>query len=271
MSTARSLVLACHPIPTLGVTVIAAVLSAGLGLPAGEVVLLVAAVLTGQLSIGWSNDAIDARRDRAAARTDKPTATGVVGARTVAVAAGVALVATVVLSVLLRPAAAATALTLVAAGWAYNLGLKATPASALAYAVGFGAFPAAPYLQLHRDPPWWVPVVGALLGVAAHVANVLPDLDDDRAAGVRGLPQRLGARRSIVALAALLAATAVVLAVGPRTAGPVFTPVVAGLGVLGAAAIVAVARRTADRPLAFRLTLLLALFDVAVVVSVATL
>jgi hypothetical protein len=39
--------------------------------------------------------------------------------------------------------------------------------------------------------------------------------------------------------------------------------------VLGAAAIAGVARRTTDRPWAFRLTVALALFDVAVVVSVA--
>lgn len=265
----RALIGACHPVPTLGVTVIAAILAAGLGLPASDAALLVGAVLTGQLSIGWSNDAIDARRDRSAARADKPTATGAIATGPVAIAAGAALAATIGLSLALTPRAAAAALTLVAAGWAYNLGLKSTPASGLAYLVGFAAFPAAFWLQLHRTPPWWIPVVGGLLGLAAHFANVLPDLEDDRAAGIRGLPQRLGARGSIVALAALLAATAVVLAVGPRTAGPVFTPVVAAIGVLGAVAVTLVARRTADRPIAFRLTLALAVFDVAVVVTVA--
>jgi hypothetical protein len=39
----------------------------------------------------------------------------------------------------------------------------------------------------------WAFAAGALLGVAAHFANVLPDLDDDRATGVRGLPQSLAA------------------------------------------------------------------------------
>ena len=34
---------------------------------------------------------------------------------------------------------------------------------------------------------------GALLGVGAHLLNALPDLADDEATGVRGLPQRLGA------------------------------------------------------------------------------
>ena len=59
-------------------------------------------------------------------------------------------------------------------------------------------------------------LAGALLGVAAHFANVLPDLDDDVATGVRGLPHRLGARASAL-LAPLLvfgASAAIVLAPG---------------------------------------------------------
>jgi len=39
-------------------------------------VLTGAAVLTGQLSVGWCNDAFDARRDIAAARHGKPVVDG---------------------------------------------------------------------------------------------------------------------------------------------------------------------------------------------------
>ena len=46
-------------------------------------VLLAAALLTGQLSIGWCNDAVDRGRDVAAGRTDKPLAVGTLGVRTV--------------------------------------------------------------------------------------------------------------------------------------------------------------------------------------------
>ena len=61
-------------------------------------------------------------------------------------------------------------------------------------------------------PPWWWPVGAALLGVGAHLLNVLPDLDDDAATGVRGLPHRLGPRWiAPVAAVVLVAATAVVL------------------------------------------------------------
>src|SRR6188472_137581 len=87
----RALVLSCHPLPTIAVTAISAGLAALAGLSLGRGLLLVAAVLAGQLSIGWSNDAIDAARDRASARVDKPVASGAVSSRAVGVAAAIAL------------------------------------------------------------------------------------------------------------------------------------------------------------------------------------
>src|SRR3954454_24113139 len=72
--TVRGLVLACHPGPTLAVSVFTALLAWSAGLTAGRGLLVTTAVLTGQLSIGWCNDLVDARRDRAVGRTDKPLA-----------------------------------------------------------------------------------------------------------------------------------------------------------------------------------------------------
>ena len=50
----------------------------------------------------------------------------------------------------------------------------------------------------------WAWVAGAALGVAIHLTNVLPDLDDDARTGVRGLPHRLGRRVSAVIAAVAL-------------------------------------------------------------------
>ena len=83
----------------------------------------------------------------------------------------------------------------VAAAWAYNLGLKSTVWSWVPYAVAFGGLTVFVALADDAAPPWWWPVGAALLGVGAHLLNVLPDLDDDAATGVRGLPHRLGPRR----------------------------------------------------------------------------
>lgn len=241
----RALAAACHPGPTVAVSLIGGLLGFGVGLGAAHVVLLVAAVLAGQLSVGWSNDVIDATRDAGAGRTDKPAATGRVGPRVLWSAAAAAAAATLGLSLALGPRAGAAQLLLPVAGWAYNLGLKATWWSAAAYVVGFGGLAAAPYLALpgHPAPPWWAPVTGALLGVAAHVANVLPDLREDAAAGVRGLPHRLGQRGSAALLAAVLIAAAVVTAVG--SVGSAAGSGARTVGVLGAAVAVVVAAASA--------------------------
>src|SRR4051794_7806714 len=215
-STLRGLALSCHPIPTVGVTVISAGLAASAGLGWATGLLFVAAVFAGQLSIGWSNDWIDAARDRAAGRADKPVAGGTIGLRTVVLAAVAALGTSIVLSFLLGVPSALAALTLVAAGWLYNLGLKNTWLSWLPYAVGFGALPAAATLALpgHPWPAWWAMAAGAVLGIAAHAANVLPDLKADKETGVSGCFHQLGARTTAVAGPVLLVIASVLVLLG---------------------------------------------------------
>src|SRR5450759_883929 len=97
----RALALSCHPIPSLAVTALSAGLAALAGLPLGRGAVVTGAVFTGQLSIGWSNDYIDAERDRASLRSDKPLATEAIAPRTVGIAATLAVVFTIALSALL--------------------------------------------------------------------------------------------------------------------------------------------------------------------------
>ncbi|MBE7163219.1 MAG: hypothetical protein INR72_18430, partial [Williamsia herbipolensis] len=111
MRVVRSLLLACHPLPTLAVTLLTGILAARVGLPPRTLALVVAGVLTGQLSIGWHNDLLDADRDRAAGRTDKPAAAGDVGRPVLRVATASALLATIGCSVLLGVPAGVAALT----------------------------------------------------------------------------------------------------------------------------------------------------------------
>ena len=212
----KALVLSCHPLPTVAVTVISAGLAALAGLSIGRGALMVAAVFAGQLSIGWSNDAIDAARDRSSDRIDKPVARGAISSRLVGVAAGCAVVLAIVLSLALGWQPGLASLTVVACGWLYNLGLKATAFSFVPYAIAFGILPAVATLAL-PDPLWpapWAMVAGALFGVSAHLANVLPDLDDDIDTGVRGLPHRIGARATAVACPVLLGAASLVILFG---------------------------------------------------------
>ncbi|WP_393054304.1 UbiA family prenyltransferase [Streptomyces sp. LN549] len=210
----------CHPGPVVAVTATAGALGAGVGLDGIRCSLLVAAVLSGQLSVGWCNDAFDARRDAAAGRRGKPVADGSVSRRAVWAAAGTAALLCVPFSLACGPLAGAVHLTAVAAAWAYNLKLKATALSWLPYVIGFGTLPAVAALTLpgRPGPTWWAVTAGALLGLAAHLGDVLPDIEDDLSNGVSGLPHRLGATATGLLLPVPLVAASVVLALGP--AGP---------------------------------------------------
>jgi 4-hydroxybenzoate polyprenyltransferase len=242
------LLAAAHPGPALVVTATATILAVVLGADGATTVLVALAFATGQLSIGWSNDWIDAARDTAASRTDKPVARGTVRAGTVARAATAAAVATVPLSVALGVAAGLAHLVVVASGWAYNLGLKATVWSWAPYALAFGLVPAVVTLALpgHPLPPVWLVGVGALLGTGAHLANVLPDLEDDRMTGVRGLPHRMGRTwTSMLAPALLVAGSAIALLGPPGPAPRLAVPVLLGtvLVAVGAGAAALAGRR----------------------------
>jgi 4-hydroxybenzoate polyprenyltransferase len=208
------LIRAAHPGPAIAVVVLATLLSVSSGLTPGQVVLVASAVLAGQLSVGWSNDLIDEARDRAVNRADKPLASGAVTRRTVLLACALAVIATIVLSLACGWAAGLVHLVCVASAWAYNLGVKATAWSWAPYAVSFGGLVVFVSLAGGTWPPWWLPVVGALLGVGAHLLNVLPDLADDAATGVRGLPHRLGPRLIPRVAAAVLLTATVLLTVG---------------------------------------------------------
>jgi 4-hydroxybenzoate polyprenyltransferase len=242
---AKGLLGASHPLPSLAVTVLATALSAGAGRSAGGCVLVAAAVLSGQLSIGWCNDLVDRARDVAAGRRDKPLATGAVSVRLVTGACALAVVLCVPLSLASGWRAGVAHLAGVAGGWAYDLGLKRTPWSFLPYAVSFALLAAFITLGLpgHPAPPAWLLVAAALLGTGAHFLNVVPDVDADLAAGVRGLPQRMGAAAAAATGAVLLAAAAVVVTFGPGrppwwawTGLGVAVGCAAGAGLTGAAA-----------------------------------
>ena len=154
--------------------------------------------------------------------------------------------------------------------WAYNLGAKGTVLSVVPYIVSFGILPLVVTLSLSQPAlasPWAM-AAGALLGIAAHFANVLPDLEDDAATGIRGLPHRLGPRAVGLTIAGALAAAslALVLGLGVATTPPWIAALqYAGLGVsllLAVACAVLVLRGRATAWM-FRLIILGALIDVA--------
>jgi 4-hydroxybenzoate polyprenyltransferase len=270
VGTLRGLVRACHPEPTAAVTAVAAALAAAVGRGVGGTVAVAAAVLAGQLSVGWMNDYLDRDRDVRVRRADKPLAAGALTAATLRAAMLVAAVAVVPLSLLSGWQAGSLHLVAVLSAWSYNLRLKRSVLSVLPYGVSFGLLPAFVTAGLPGHPVFgWLVAAGALLGTGAHFANVLPDIADDLATGVRGLPHRLGPTGSRVAAGLLLTAASVVLALGPPGppgvlgAGAVVVAVVCGVGaaVLG--------RRPGSRA-AFLGVLVVAAVDVALLVGSGT-
>ncbi|WP_066588092.1 UbiA family prenyltransferase [Cellulomonas timonensis] len=251
-------------------TVFATALCAGMGAAVGAWLTMAGAVLLGQLSVGWSNDWVDHARDLRVGRADKPLAVGSLRVDTVRAAALTALAACVPASWALGWQAGGLHLLAVASAWSYNVVLKRTAWSWAPFAVSFGLIPVFTALAVpgRAAPPWWAVAAGALLGVGAHLVNVVPDLEDDAATGVRGLPHRLGARASTVlaAVAMLVATGCLVLAPGRGLIGPPGAGLAAAvLLVLGCAAT-AVARPRSRLP--FALAMAVAAVDVVLLVGV---
>ncbi len=196
MNRVQALIITSHPGPSLAITALTTLLAAEAASRGIGPVLTAPALLAGQLSIGWSNDACDAARDAAAGRTDKPLARGDISRGAVWTAASVSAALGFALALAISPLTAALYVLVVAPGWAYNLGLKATLVSGVMYLLGFGPLPAyaASTLPGHPVPRWPVTLAAGLLGLGAHFANVLPDLATDKRVGVGGLPQQVAAR-----------------------------------------------------------------------------
>lgn len=268
MATLRALLASSHPGPSAVVTLLALALGVAVGLAPERLSLLTIAVLSGQLSVGISNDAVDRRRDLAVGRRDKPLARGDVTARTAWVAAAATFALALALSALLGAGMLVAHAAALFAAWAYNLGLKSTVASILPFLVSFGIFPS--LATLSADPPVvaapWAWVAGAALGAAVHLTNVLPDLEDDRRTGVRGLVHRLGPRPAAVlaAVSTLIGAGAVVAASAPP--GVLTTVLAAVVVLLAAATVIRTFRRRPDR-VVFRLVMASALLLAVLLVA----
>jgi protoheme IX farnesyltransferase len=269
MSRALALLRSSHPEPGGAVTIAMTLLGIGVGHRGWSILGIFLAVGATQLSVGWVNDWLDAERDRRAGRRDKPVAEGAVTRRTVGIAGLIAGLAVPVLGLPfgLWP----TVLITIAGVFAllYDWPLKSTPLSIVPYLVTFGLLPAFVVVSLpgHPAPPAWLVAAGALLGGGAHFANVLPDLDDDAATGVRGLPHMLGATGSSIAAALLLLAATLTLVFGPAGA-----PSWSGIAAAVAAVVVLpvgwyAARRATGRPVAmFRAVIVVALIDVLLLI-----
>jgi len=249
---------ACHPVPTLAVTVVMTALGWRLGWQGPEFFFLFLAIITGQLSVGWSNDAHDADLDRHSRRGDKPVvASGLDEARLWRFAIA-ALLVSVALSWWVAGIVGGSfhVLSLVMAWW-YNLRLSRTAWSWLPYVIAFAAVP--PFLTYGLSgsaPPIWLIVVFGIVGVSAHLAQAYSDVDSDREAGVGGVVVWLGARRALLVTWTLLAIGSFIVVVVAWPLGVLIVPVFA-------VAVVAAAR-SRSRTAVFSAVLIVVLANLVV-------
>lgn len=209
-----------HPFPTLlnvAATVGLAVLAVR-GAPAPSTLLrMVTVMLCAQAAIGVANDYYDRELD-AGTKPWKPIAAGLVSTRVAAVLALALIAAAAVTALTLGVASFALAMLGVACGLAYDARLKRTVFSGVPFMVAIPTLPLWVWLTLDVWQPvcWWLLPLGALIGLALHLANTLPDIEADSAYGVTGLAHRIGtqwsARLAWGAFAAALALSAILAA-----------------------------------------------------------
>lgn len=204
MKQLRGLLKASHFGPTLIVTTISWFFAAHYWWE-GPAFLIAFGVFTGQLVVGWSNDLYDYKDDLMHNRQNKPLVSGVISQsylkRWLIFMVPFSFVAN-----LLGPLGFKGGLVYmfgISMGVAYNFYFKFNLFSWLPYALAFAALPSCIAISKEVAPPVWMWLGGALLGSAAHFINVIKDMDQDRASGIGGAPQRIGKRNSIVAAAML--------------------------------------------------------------------
>jgi 4-hydroxybenzoate polyprenyltransferase len=228
--------LVTHPLPSamyLVATVLLAPLAAAAAhraLDGGALIRALIGVGAAQVAIGSCNDYRDRELDAAAHRREKPLVRGLIAPGEALTLGLVATAVALVAFATLGPLALALGVLIVGLGLAYDFRFKGTPWSALLFALYFPLFPLLAWDVFGRWQPFlpWLLPIGAALGIAMNVANTLPDLEADRAAGMRGLPHLLGLRRGllvawatpplVLALILLLHLTGLVPAHGPGLA-----------------------------------------------------
>jgi len=203
---------ASHFGPTMTVTITSLLLANNLWWE-GSAFVIAFGVFLGQLLVGFTNDLNDYQDDLKHIRSNKPLVSGVI--TTSQLQRAIKIVApTAVLVNIAGPLGIKGGLIYlfgIGMGISYNIYFKSTLLSPLPYAIAFAALVACIVVATDRNPPLWLITAASLLGVAAHFANVLKDLDQDLTSGIKGLPQRLGKKYSRIIVSLLLISTTLLL------------------------------------------------------------
>ncbi|CAN5619421.1 hypothetical protein BH23CHL4_BH23CHL4_26210 [soil metagenome] len=206
----------------LGATAGLAFVIAGDDLTAGELVRLLLAMLGGQVVVGVVNELADAPLD-ALTKPEKPIPAGLVskqGATGLGLA-GLALMATA--GGLLGWRSLGLLLAGTGLGVAYSLWFKRTRFAWLPYLLALPLLPVWVAVTFEQFEPELLALypLGALGVLAVQLAQSVPDIEADRAAGIRSLTTRLGEWLSLWACWGLLGGSALLALAAGEVAGSV--------------------------------------------------
>lgn len=173
----------------------------------GSALIIALGFFSGQLIVGWSNDLIDYEDDLSHQRMNKPLVAGLITRTFLQSWLAVMIPVALVINLFGPLGFVGGGLSIFAIVWAlgYNFYFKFNIFSPLPYAVAFAILPSCMAFSQDKTPPTWIWLGGALFGMAAHFLNVLKDMDQDHASGIKGLPQRCGKTGSIIAATILIA------------------------------------------------------------------
>ena len=257
MKRLRGLIQACHFGPSLLVTTVAFLIAQALWWE-GPAYVIAIGVLLGQLIVGWTNDLHDYDDDLKHNRIAKPLVSGLITTKQLRTAIFVVTPLAVLVNLFgpLGLQGGAVYLLGIGFGLAYNFYFKYTPFSPLPYVIAFAALPASVVLAVDEVPPLWMMAAGSLLGVAAHIANVLKDFEEDGQSGIRSFPRIIGEKASRLLIALILLVNTVLLnSVSPQ-------PALLIVGIIGALLTI-----KAPRKILFKAIMIVALANLALLLS----
>lgn len=197
---------ATHFPQALTMVVLAAALSTLLGSSGLNILWVILATTSGQASVGWFNDYLDAKTDKSLDRKHKPVVKHSLDPQHLRVPIVVATVVSVPFSYLAAGLMGGLAhLFAIASAQLYNRYLSRTVWSWLPYAISFALLPIFCWQAASRDscPSANILLISILVGVISHIFNALPDLELDRRVKLGGLVVSLGREKSIALIVIL--------------------------------------------------------------------
>lgn len=206
----------------------------GSSLTGSELARLLLAMLGGQLVVGITNELVDSETDRLT-KPSKPIPAGLVSRR------GAVLLGAVGLALMLIAGSSFGALSFLllligtGTGVAYSLWFKRGAFAWLPYLIALPLLPIWVAVSLGRYEPALLMLypLGALAVLSVQLAQSIPDIDADRAAGIDSVTTRLGETRSLwLCWGSLLASLALAIAGSMIHAGWRRPMELAGLAVL---------------------------------------